>query len=141
MVALFVWNRLRYDLVALLALLTATASGIVPPGRAFAGFGDQVVIIVASALVLSAAVGRSGMIGRAVRRLEPRLRTTGVADRDQAGQQHQDRQIDSLVGLPRREDARQHDQDGGATDMLARAPTSATRRPARSAWRRRCRPP
>lgn len=78
MVALFVWNRLRYDLVALLALLAATASGIVPPGRAFAGFGDQVVVIVASALVLSAAVGKSGMIGRAVRRVEPRLRTTGA---------------------------------------------------------------
>ncbi len=78
MVALFIWNRLRYDLVALLALLAATASGIVPPGRAFAGFGDQVVVIVASALVLSAAVGKSGVIGRAVRRLEPRLRTTGA---------------------------------------------------------------
>ena len=78
MVALFVWNRLRYDLVALLGLLTATASGVVPPGKAFAGFGDQVVVIVASALVLSAAVGKSGVIGRAVRRLEPGLRTTGA---------------------------------------------------------------
>ncbi len=78
MIALFIWNRLRYDLVALLALLTAIASGIVPPDRAFTGFGDQVVIIVASALVLSAAVGKSGTIGRLVRRLEPHLHTTGA---------------------------------------------------------------
>jgi len=78
MMALFIWNRLRYDLVALLALLAAMASGIVPPDKAFAGFGDPVVVIVASALVLSAAVGKSGMIGRAIRHLEPRLRTTGA---------------------------------------------------------------
>src|SRR3712207_894993 len=78
MVVLFVWDRLRFDLVALLGLLAAMASGVVPADRAFAGFGDQVVVIVASVLVLSAAVGKSGVIGRAVRRLEPRLRTTGA---------------------------------------------------------------
>ncbi|CAH2603034.1 SLC13 family permease [Rhodovastum atsumiense] len=75
---LFIWNRLRYDLVALLGLLAAMAAGIVPPEKAFAGFGDQVVVIVASALVLSAAVGKSGLIGRLIRRIEPRLRTTGA---------------------------------------------------------------
>jgi di/tricarboxylate transporter len=47
--ALFIWNRLRYDLVALLALLVAMASGIVPPEKAFLGFADQVGIIVAAA--------------------------------------------------------------------------------------------
>jgi di/tricarboxylate transporter len=78
MVALFVWDRLRYDLVALLGLLAAMASGVVPPDTAFVGFGDQVVVIVASVLVLSAAVGKSGVIGRAVRRIEPRLSTTGA---------------------------------------------------------------
>jgi hypothetical protein len=40
MVALFVWDRLRFDLVALLGLITAMASGVAPPDRAFAGFGD-----------------------------------------------------------------------------------------------------
>jgi di/tricarboxylate transporter len=78
MVALFVWDRLRYDLVALLGLLAAMAFGIVPLAGAFAGFGDQVVIIVASVLVLGAAVGKSGVIGRAIRRLEPSMRTTGT---------------------------------------------------------------
>jgi di/tricarboxylate transporter len=78
MVAMFIWDRLRYDFVALLALLAALASGVVPAERAFTGFGDPVVIIIASALVLSAAVGKSGVIGRIVRRIEPRVRTTGA---------------------------------------------------------------
>ena len=35
MMALFVWGRLRYDLVAMLALLAAVAVGIVPADQAF----------------------------------------------------------------------------------------------------------
>ncbi|WP_338150871.1 SLC13 family permease [Neoroseomonas soli] len=76
--ALFVWGRLRYDLVALLALLAAIASGVVPAADAFKGFGDQVVVIVASALVLSAGIGKSGLIKRAIRQVEPHLRSTGA---------------------------------------------------------------
>jgi di/tricarboxylate transporter len=56
---LFVWGRLRYDLVAVVALLAAVLAGIVPHKTAFSGFGDDIVIIVASALVVSAAVERS----------------------------------------------------------------------------------
>lgn len=73
MMALFIWGRLRYDVVALLALLAAIAAGIVPPAKAFTGFSDDIVIIVASALLVSAAVGRSGVIERVVRRLGPYL--------------------------------------------------------------------
>ena len=76
MMALFIWGRLRYDLVAVLSLLAAVACGIVPPERAFSGFSNDIVIIVASALVVSAAVGRSGVIERVVRRLGPYLTTT-----------------------------------------------------------------
>jgi di/tricarboxylate transporter len=73
MMALFVWGRLRYDLVALLSLLAAIAAGIVPPEKAFTGFSDDIVIIVASALLVSAAVGRSGVVERVVRKLGPYL--------------------------------------------------------------------
>jgi di/tricarboxylate transporter len=59
---LFIWGRLRYDLVAILALLAAVFTGVVPHGEAFRGFGDDIVIIVASALVVSAAVARSGVM-------------------------------------------------------------------------------
>ena len=74
---MFVWNRLRYDLVALLGLLIAVACGIVPVEEAFAGFSDPVVVIVASVLVISAGVGKSNAIGRIIRRLQPYMRTTG----------------------------------------------------------------
>jgi di/tricarboxylate transporter len=58
--AVFIWGRLRYDLVAVLALLAAVFTGIVPHKAAFPGFGDDIVIIVGSALIVSAAVERSG---------------------------------------------------------------------------------
>jgi len=76
--ALFVWGRLRYDLVALLALLAAIASGIVPADKAFTGFSDDIVIIVACALLVSAAVGRSGVIEDALARIGPYLTTRTI---------------------------------------------------------------
>ncbi|WP_366810600.1 SLC13 family permease [Sphingomonas sp.] len=66
MMALFLWGKLRYDLVAMLALLAALALGVVKPADAFKGFSDDIVIIVGSALVLSGAVQRSGVIERAM---------------------------------------------------------------------------
>ena len=64
---LFLWGRLRYDLVAILALLVSLAAGTVPASKAFSGFSDDIVIIVASALVLSASIARSGIIEIALR--------------------------------------------------------------------------
>ncbi|MFC3581520.1 SLC13 family permease [Sphingomonas hylomeconis] len=62
MMALFIWGKFRYDVVAILALLASLALGIVKPKEAFSGFSDDIVIIVGSALVISAAVQRSGFI-------------------------------------------------------------------------------
>src|SRR5687767_11706708 len=76
MMALFVWGRLRYDLVAALALLAAVAVGVVPAKDAFKGFSDDVVIIVASALLVSAAVARSGAVEVALKWVAPHIRTT-----------------------------------------------------------------
>lgn len=78
MMALFVWGRLRYDMVAVLALLAGLAAGIVPHDKAFSGFSDGIVIIVASALVVSAAVARSGVIEMALRPLAPFLTTPTI---------------------------------------------------------------
>ncbi|MGC6327866.1 SLC13 family permease [Rhizorhabdus sp. FW153] len=66
MMILFIWGRFRYDVTAILALLAALAVGIVKPEDAFSGFSDDIVIIVGSALVLSAAMQRSGLIERAL---------------------------------------------------------------------------
>src|SRR5689334_23168493 len=73
MMLLFVWGRLRYDLVAILALLAALAAGVVKPKEAFSGFSDDIVIIVGSALVLSGAVQRSGVIERLMFVLQRRV--------------------------------------------------------------------
>ena len=75
MMALFAWGRWRYDLVAAVALLAGVIVGIVPPDQAFKGFSDDIVIIVGSALVVSAAVARSGVIERVARALGPYLVT------------------------------------------------------------------
>jgi di/tricarboxylate transporter len=77
MMVLFVWGRLRYDMVALLTLLVAVAAGIVPHDKAFSGFSDDIVVIVASALVVSGAVARSGVIERVLRRYGSHLKRTG----------------------------------------------------------------
>ncbi|ANI79068.1 SLC13 family permease [Sphingobium sp. EP60837] len=62
MMSLFIWGRYRYDVTAVISLLSAMLVGIVKPEDAFSGFSDDIVIIVGSALVMSAAVQRSGVV-------------------------------------------------------------------------------
>ncbi|TNC74953.1 SLC13 family permease [Rubellimicrobium roseum] len=73
-IGLFIWGRLPYDLVAVLALVAGVLLGIIPADEAFSGFGDDVVIIVATALLVSAAVARSGAVETAMRPLLRRMR-------------------------------------------------------------------
>ncbi|WP_137133435.1 SLC13 family permease [Rhizobium sp. FKY42] len=73
MMAVFIWDRFRYDVVACCALVVAVALGIVKPGDAFSGFSDDIVIIVGSALVVSAGVARSGIVDVAIKKFFPNL--------------------------------------------------------------------
>jgi di/tricarboxylate transporter len=73
MMAVFIWDRFRYDMVACCALIAAVAVGIVPFDDAFSGFSDDIVIIVGSALVVSAAVARSGIVDIAIKKFFPNL--------------------------------------------------------------------
>ena len=73
MMGLFIWGRFRYDVTAIIALLTALLLGVVQPEEAFKGFSDDIVIIVGSALVISAAVQRSGVVERALRSVSRRV--------------------------------------------------------------------
>lgn len=75
MMAAFVWGRYRYDVVAAGSLLAAVLIGIVPAKEAFSGFSDDIVIIVGSALVVSAAISRSGIMDLALRHLSPEKRS------------------------------------------------------------------
>jgi di/tricarboxylate transporter len=73
--ALFVWGRWRYDIVALLALLAAVYAGAVPAASAFAGFGHPAVITVAAVLVISRALQVSGLVDHLVRLMAPTRKT------------------------------------------------------------------
>ena len=59
---LLIWGRWRYDLVAFSALMAAVATGVVPPGQAFSGFGHPAVVVVALVLIVSRALSNSGVI-------------------------------------------------------------------------------
>ena len=59
---LFVWDKWRYDLVAMMALLLAAVLGLVPSSEVFTGFGNAAVITVAAVLVISHALWRSGVV-------------------------------------------------------------------------------
>jgi di/tricarboxylate transporter len=74
LIALFLWDRLRYDLVALLALLASVAAGIVPSDKAFNGFANPVLPLIGAALIVSVAIGQSGAIEVLLRWLNPVLR-------------------------------------------------------------------
>ncbi|MBV9994756.1 MAG: SLC13 family permease [Caulobacteraceae bacterium] len=74
-IGFFVWGRFRYDVVALIALLAGVACGVVPAAKAFSGFTSDVVVIIASALVISAAIARSGVVEQALQPLLARLKT------------------------------------------------------------------
>ncbi len=54
---------------------------MVPAKEAFKGFSDDIVVIVASALVVSAAVARSGLVEPPWRGSLPALRSTQTAGR------------------------------------------------------------
>ncbi len=73
MMATFLWDRFRYDIVACATLLLAVALGLVPAADAFSGFSDDIVVIVGSALVVSAGVARSGVVDAAIKRFFPTL--------------------------------------------------------------------
>jgi di/tricarboxylate transporter len=84
--ALFLWNRLRYDVVAVLVLLGAAIVGLVPPERVFSGFGHPAVITVAGVLVISRALVNAGVVDSLARRL------TRVGDRPAV-------QVGTLTGI------------------------------------------
>lgn len=61
---LFVSEKLRVDLVALLALLALSLTGILNPKEALSGFASEPAIIVAAVFVLSAGLSATGITER-----------------------------------------------------------------------------
>lgn len=67
--ALFIWNRLRFDIVAMLALLAVAVTGLVAPDQLFSGFGHPAVITVAAVLVISQGLVNGGVVDAVARLL------------------------------------------------------------------------
>jgi di/tricarboxylate transporter len=62
LLVLFIWERWRYDLVALSALLLSTVLGFVPSEEAFLGFGHPAVVTVAAVLIISRGLSNAGVV-------------------------------------------------------------------------------
>jgi di/tricarboxylate transporter len=76
--ALLIWGRLRYDLVAFIALTVALLLGVVPKEQAFSGFGHPATIIIALVLIVSRGLSNSGvveLVARQVSRFSASLQT------------------------------------------------------------------
>ena len=68
---MLVWGRWRYDVVAVLALLSVVFGGLIPPGDAFAGFAHPAVITVAAVLVISRGLQNAGLVDAVVKAVGP----------------------------------------------------------------------
>ncbi|MEK6256119.1 MAG: SLC13 family permease [Chloroflexota bacterium] len=77
-VVLFISERLRVDLVALLVLVSLSLTGLVTPTEAFSGFSNPAVITVWAVFILSAGLTRTG-IAKAVGRRVLKVAGSGVA--------------------------------------------------------------
>jgi di/tricarboxylate transporter len=62
LLALLVWGRWRYDLVAFGALVAALLAGVVPLGQAFSGFGHPATVVIALVLIISRGLSNSGVV-------------------------------------------------------------------------------
>lgn len=62
LVVFFVWERWRYDLVALAGLLISILLGFIPADEAFLGFGHPAVVTVAAVLIISRGLSNAGAV-------------------------------------------------------------------------------
>ncbi len=60
--ALMLWGRIRYDVVAFTTLVIAVLLGAVPAEQAFSGFGHPATVVIALVLVVSRGLASAGAI-------------------------------------------------------------------------------
>ena len=63
-VTLFITERLRVDLVALLVLVSLVLTGLITPAEALSGFSSPAVVTVWAVFILSAGLSRTGVASR-----------------------------------------------------------------------------
>jgi di/tricarboxylate transporter len=67
---LFMWNRLRVDVVGLIVMVTLVLLGLVTPREGISGFANEAVITVTAMFILSAGLLRTGAIDLLARWVE-----------------------------------------------------------------------
>ena len=78
MLVAFMSGRMRFDLVAALALVVAVVLGVVPTAKAFSGFSNPVIVIIASVLVVSRAIAASNVIDLWISALLARIKSPSL---------------------------------------------------------------
>ena len=68
-ICMFLWGRLRYDLIAIVTLLGAVFMGALESKAAFDGFADKAVVTVALVLIISKSLQQSGVVDLVSRQL------------------------------------------------------------------------
>lgn len=68
-IVMFVWGRLRSDIVALSALVVLTIAGVLTPTEALAGFSSSVVIMMTGLFVVGGAIFQTGLAREAGNRM------------------------------------------------------------------------
>ena len=60
-IAVFIWDKLRVDVVAILALLALVVTGILDTSQALAGFSNSTVIMIAALFVVGGGLFKTGV--------------------------------------------------------------------------------
>ena len=79
-IILFITEKIRVDIVALIVLVSLTLTGLISPVEALSGFSNPAVVTVWAVLILSSALsktGVAGLIGRPIL-ISARLRSFGA---------------------------------------------------------------
>lgn len=66
---LFIWDKLRYDIVAILALLSVALTGLIPADKVFSGLAHPAVVTVAAVSILGQALVNAGVVDAIARQL------------------------------------------------------------------------
>ncbi|NHF74181.1 SLC13 family permease [Paracoccus xiamenensis] len=73
--ALMLWGRWRYDIVAFAGLIAGVLTGIVPAEETFSGFANPATMTVALILIVTAGLQRSGVVAMLTRLLSGEKRS------------------------------------------------------------------
>lgn len=64
MMVMFVWHKFPFGVTTMTCCLVLAATGVIPLGSAFSGFGNKIVVLIAPMLALSAALTKTSLVAK-----------------------------------------------------------------------------